>query len=89
MNKRGFNIVVLFGVSAYLIDPSLVTGFLLLHVTNTDGQYMPRFCRNLSTGRFRCLKFSEGWLVSENICTQKLQIRNFVHMKNFDLRLFV
>ena len=27
------------------------------------------------------LKFLEGWLVSENICTRKLQIKNFVDMK--------
>ena len=42
---------------------------------------MPRVSRKLSDRKFRCLKFSEGCLVFENICTQKLQIRNFVDTK--------
>ena len=42
---------------------------------------MPHVSRKLSNRNFFCLKFSEVWLESENICTWKLQIWNFTDAK--------
>ena len=42
---------------------------------------MPRVSKKLNIENFQCLKFLNGWLVSKNICTPKLQIQNFVETK--------
>ena len=42
---------------------------------------MAHTTKKLRPEKFCCFKFLESWQVSENICTQKLQIRKFVDKK--------